>query len=65
MHQIQGTMANIEELIKQRCAEYDITPDILTPEELETLKQEIEAEQRGEMLLDSILDDPAVFSRGK
>lgn len=58
-------MANIEELIKQRCAEYDITPDILTPEELETLKQEIEAEQRGEMLLDSILDDPAVFSRGK
>ena len=58
-------MANIEELIKERCAEYDITPDILTPEELETLKQEIEAEQRGEMLLDSILDDPAVFSRGK
>lgn len=65
MHQIQGTMANIEELIKERCAEYDITPDILTPEELETLKKEIEAEQRGEYILDSILDDPAVFSRGK
>ena len=58
-------MANIEELIKQRCAEYDITPDILTPEELETLKQEIEAQERGEMVLDSVLDDPAVFSRGK
>lgn len=58
-------MANIEELIKERCAEYDITPDILTPEELETLKKEIEAEQRGEYILDSILDDPAVFSRGK
>ena len=58
-------MANIEELIKERCAEYDITPDILTPEELETLKKEIETEQRGEYILDSILDDPAVFSRGK
>ena len=55
----------MDELIKKKCAEYDITPDVLTPEELETLKQEIEAEQRGEMLLDSILDDPAVFSRGK
>ena len=35
-------MANIDELIKQKCAEYDITPDVLTPEELEQLKREIE-----------------------
>jgi hypothetical protein len=55
----------MEEIIKQKCAEYDITPDVLTPEELETLKKEIEAEQRGEMILDSVLDDPNVFSRGK
>ena len=55
----------MEEIIKQKCAEYGITPDALTPEELETLKKEIEAEQRGEMILDSVLDDPNVFSRGK
>lgn len=55
----------MEGLIKQKCAEYDITPDVLTPEELETLKKEIEAEQRGELICDSILDDPSVFSRGK
>lgn len=65
MHKIQGTMENMEELIRQRCAEYDITPDVLTPEEIETLKKEIEVEQRGEFILDSILDDPNVFSRGK
>lgn len=62
LHQIQGTM---EELIKQKCAEYDITPDVLTPEELETLKKEIEAEQRDGFILDSILDNPEIFSRGK
>ena len=61
MHKIKG---NMEELIKQKCAEYGITPDVLTPEELETLKKEIEAEQRDGFILDSILDDPNVFGRG-
>lgn len=55
----------MDEIIKQKCAEYDITPDVLTPEELEQLKHEIEAEQRGEFILDSVLNDPNVFSRGK
>lgn len=55
----------MEELIKQKCAEYDITPDVLTPEELEQLKREIEAEQRGEFILDGILNDPDIFTRGK
>ena len=55
----------MEELISQKCAEYGITPDVLTPEELEQLKREIEAEQRGEYILDSILDDPNVFCRRK
>ena len=58
-------MANIDELIKQKCTEYDIMPDVLTPEELEQLKREIEAEQRGEFILDGILNDPAIFTRGK
>ncbi len=56
-------MANIDKLIKQKCAEYDITPDVLTPEELEHLKREIEAEQRGEFILDGILHDPDIFIR--
>ena len=58
-------MKNIAKLIKQKCAEYDITPDVLTPEELEMLKEEIEAEQRGEFVLDGIPNDPEVFSRDK
>lgn len=58
-------MENIDELIKQKCEDYDISPSVLTPEELATLKEEIEAEQRGEMVLDSVLFDPNVFSRGK
>lgn len=57
-------MANIDELIKQRCAECHITPDVLTPEELAQLKKEIEAKERGEFFMDSILDDPNVFGRG-
>lgn len=53
----------MEELIKQKCAEYEVDPAVLTPEELEELKREIEAEQRGELVLDSILNRPDVFSR--
>ena len=55
----------MEEFIRQKCAEYDITPDVLTPEELEELKGEIEAEQRGEAILDGVLSDPNIFFRGK
>lgn len=58
-------MANIDELIKKKCAEYEVNPDVLTPEEIKTLKKEIEAEQRDGFIMDSILNDPAVFSRGK
>lgn len=63
LHQNQGTMANIDELIKQKCAEYDLTPDVLTPEELEELKREIKAEQRGEIIFDSVLDNPEFQSQ--
>lgn len=58
-------MANIDELIKKKCAEYEVNPDVLTLEEIKTLKKEIEAEQRDGFIMDSILDDPAVFSRSK
>jgi hypothetical protein len=53
----------MDELIRKKCEEYDLTPDILTPEEIEALKKEIEMEQRGEKFLDSILDDPELQSR--
>ena len=47
--------ANIETLIKKKCKEYGIPPEILTPEELEELKEEIKAEQNGEWILDGVL----------
>lgn len=53
----------MEELIKQKCEEYDITPDVLTPQELAELRKEIEAEQRGERVMDSVLDDPDIRYR--
>ena len=53
----------MEELIKQKCEEYDITPDVLTPQELGELRKEIEAEQRGERVMDSVLDDPDIRYR--
>ena len=53
----------MEEIIRQKCDEYDITPDVLTPEEIEALKKEIEAEQRGEIICDSVLDDPEIHLR--
>lgn len=54
----------MEEKIKAKCEEYDINPDVLTPEEKVLLQQEIEAEERGEALRDSILDDPDIRYRG-
>jgi hypothetical protein len=54
----------MEELIKAKCEEYDINPDVLTPEEKAQLQREIEAEQRGEPLRDSVLDDPDIRYRG-
>lgn len=53
----------MEELIKQKLAEYDLTPDLLTPEELEALKREIEEEQKGNVSDDSILDNPEFQTR--
>ena len=53
----------MEEIIRQKCAEYEITPDFLTPHELEELREEIEAEQRGERILDSVLNNPEIHFR--
>ena len=53
----------MDELIRKKCEEYDLTPDILTPEEIEALKKEITMEQRGEKFLDSVLDNPELQTR--
>lgn len=53
----------MEDLINTKCKEYDISPDVLTSEEKRLLRQEIEAEQRGEPLQDSVLDDPDIRYR--
>jgi len=53
----------MDELIRKKCEEYDLTPDLLTPDELEDLRREIEREQNGEELLDSVLDNPELQSR--
>jgi hypothetical protein len=36
---------------------------LLTPQEIEALKEEIRAEQKGGQMLDSILDNPEFQSR--
>lgn len=53
----------MEELIRKKCEEYDLTPDLLTPDELAELREEIEREQNGEEFRDSVLDNPEFQSR--
>jgi len=53
----------MEELIRKKCEEYDLTPDLLTPQELEALKEEIAEEQKGKVFEDSVLDNPEFQSR--
>ncbi len=53
----------MEELIRKKCEEYDLTPDLLTPQEIEALKEEIKTEQKGGHIRDSILDNPEFQSR--
>lgn len=53
----------MEKLIRKKCKEVGITPDILTPEELEELKKEIKAEQQGMFILDGVLFNPEIYVR--
>jgi hypothetical protein len=54
----------MEEKIKERCEEVGISPDVLTKKEREELIKEIEAEERGEMILDGVLSNPEIKMRG-
>lgn len=53
----------MEEIIRQKCEEAGISPDILTENEKFKLRKEIEAEQQGKVVLDSVLGSKAVLDR--
>ena len=60
MHKIQGTM---EELRRKKCEEYEIPFEVLTDEEKAILREEVEDEQKGLTVADSILDNPDIMAR--
>ena len=60
LYKNQGTM---EELMRKRCEEFGGSLDVLTDEEKAKLREEIEAEQNGKSVLDSVLDDPDIYGR--
>lgn len=49
--------------IKEALQPYNLTPDQLTPAELESLKNEIKARKEGATILDSVLDNPELYYR--
>ena len=53
----------MEEIIKKKCEEVGISPDILTPEEIRALKEEIAAERKGKHILDGVLTNPELYYR--
>lgn len=55
----------MEDMIREKCEDYGIDPDILTEEEKAQLREEIENEQKGIPIVDSILDSPDIQFRGE
>lgn len=53
----------MENKIKAKLEEYGLTMDVLTQDELEQLRDEIISEEKGETLLDSVLDNPEIMYR--
>lgn len=53
----------MKDKIKERLKEHDLIETDLTSEELTELKEEIEAEERGETVLDGVLFYINVFER--
>lgn len=54
----------MEDLMKKRCEEYGYDISWLTEKEKDELRKEIEAEQKGVTILDSVLDNPEIHLRG-
>lgn len=53
----------MEEKIRKKLEEHDIPIEVLTPEEIEQLKDEIRAEEEGYVVLDGVLFDPELQIR--
>ena len=49
--------------MKKKCKENSVSYDLLTPEEISLLREEIIAEQNGFQILDGVLSDPDLIYR--
>lgn len=47
----------MEEMMRKRCEEHNVSFDTLTDSERAILREEIEADQHGRLVMDSVLDD--------
>lgn len=54
----------MEEKVKKILEEHGLTIDQLTPQEVQQLKQEIVAQEKGLFILDGVLSDPSLLYRG-
>lgn len=55
----------MEELIRKKCEEADVSPDVLTKEERAELIEEIKLEQKGQAILDGVLSNPEIRRRSR
>ena len=53
----------IEKQIKERVEEYGLSVEMLTAKEIDKVAQEIEAINKGKLILDSVLDDIEIRKR--
>lgn len=54
---------DIEKIIKKKCKEAGVSPDVLTEEERAELIDEIKTEQKGYFVLDGVLCNPEIIFR--
>ena len=55
--------ANIEFRMQQKAESHGISLDLLTPEELTMLREEVEKEAKGIFVIDGVLHNPAIIYR--
>lgn len=53
----------MEDKVRKALAEYNLTEDDLTKEELEELKEEIKAKEQGACILDGVFSNVSLFYR--
>ena len=55
----------MEEKIKEKCKLHGVDYDVLTEQEIDEVRKEIEIEERGGSISDSILSNPKLLFRGQ